>query len=147
MGRWQEPSAAPEYHKNMTSHICTNWNHNYSNMACTELIGQSIVTPFQMCWVALTAWLRNSLGPSPLCLNMISGLRKNLPLSSIYRRCSFLKDMPLVWKVSVGELLRVSFPCQRDTSFSNCVGISCKNKGKHLCDVGPVAISNKGEPW
>ena len=42
------------------------------------------------------------------------------------------------------EVPLASFPCQRDTSLSNCVGVSCKNKGRKL--VGPLAMSNKGEP-
>lgn len=42
------------------------------------------------------------------------------------------------------EMPLASFACQRDTSLSNCVGVSCKNKGRKL--VGSLAMSNKGEP-
>ena len=70
-----------------------------------------VVTQFQMRWVALSAWLCNSLGPPPLWLKMISALRKNLPLSGGYQRWSFLKDMLLVWKVNVDELALRNATC------------------------------------
>ena len=107
-----------------------------------------VVTQFQMCCAALTAWLCNSLGPPPLWLNMISRLRKNLPLSSGYQRCSFLKDMLLVWKVNVGELALGNTTCFLPMSKRHIFIKLCwcqLQEGKHL--VGPLAMSNKGEPW
>ena len=75
-----------------------------------------VITQLQMCWVASTAWLCNSLGPSPSWLNMISGFRNILTLSSGYQRCSILKDMLLAWKVNVGELALGNTTCFVPTS-------------------------------
>ena len=103
-----------------------------------------VVTQFQMCWVALTAWLCNSTGPPPLWLKMLSALKKNLPLSGGYQRWSFLKDMLLVWKVKYSWAR--TWKCHLLFLGMSKRHIFIKLCWRQLQVVGPLAMSNKGEP-